>query len=153
MKMKKFTLICILLVSFILSTHLYAQLPHAQVRGGYYTDAEEFFLGAGLNVSLLVFSVVPNFEYLILDTGDWYTINLDGQYDILPLPGIGGYVGAGAGYHFIKPEGFDTESKFAVNILAGVRAKLIPLKPFLQAKYVIISDVDNQFVVMVGINL
>lgn len=34
----------------------------ADIRGGYYTDAEEFFLGGGLRIGLVAFEVIPNFE-------------------------------------------------------------------------------------------
>lgn len=130
-----------------------ANLISPQVRGGYYTDAEDFFLGAGVDIGLALFSVVPNFEYLFIDNGSFYSINVDGRFDILPLPGISGYLGGGVGSTFIKPKDFDTESKFTINVLIGVQAKALPLSPFAQIKYAIINNVDDQIALTVGIHL
>jgi hypothetical protein len=146
-----------LLVSlFLLLSYNYraeADLVSPQVRGGYYTEAEDYFLGAGVDFDLMLFSVVPNFEYLFIDNGSFYSINIDGQFELLPLPGIAGYLGGGVGSTFIKPKDLDTKSKFTYNVLIGIQVKALPFSPFAQIKYAIIKDVDDQIALTVGIHL
>lgn len=140
------------LITLFSNNHVLAQSISPQVRGGYYSDLEKYFIGAGLDVGVLVFTIVPNFEYVFVDDGSFYSLNIDGQYNIIPAPAIAGYVGGGAGYTYIKPDGGDGESKFVLNILGGVQIQRIPLKPFAQVKYAIISDIDNQLVLTIGIH-
>ncbi len=148
----KSVLMVVLLTTLFSNNHVQAQSISPQVRGGYYFDLEEYFIGAGLDISALVFTIVPNFEYIFVDAGSFYSLNIDGQYDIIPLPAIAGYVGGGVGYDYIKPDSGDSEAKFVLNILGGVQTKRIPLKPFAQVKYAIISDIDNQLVLTIGIH-
>ena len=141
-----------LFITLFSNNHAQSQSISPQVRVGYYSDLEEYFIGAGLDISVLIFTVVPNFEYVFVDEGNFYSLNIDGQYDVFPLPTIAGYVGGGAGYVFVKPDGGDSESRFVLNIIGGVQAKRIPLKPFAQVKYAIISDIDNQLILTIGIH-
>jgi hypothetical protein len=111
----------------------------ADVRGGYYTDAEKFFLGGGLRVGLAGFEIVPNFEYVFVDNATLYTVNADGQFNLFPF-GLGSvWVGGGLGLMGLGFEGSDTKTKGLVNLFAGVGLNVI-LKPFAQVKYVITDE-------------
>lgn len=120
----------------------------ADVRGGYYTDAEEFYLGGGLRIGVVGFEIVPNFEYVFVDNATLYTLNADGQWNLLPF-GLGSvWIGGGLGLMGVGVKGFDTKTKGIGNLFAGVGLNVI-LKPFAQAKY-IIGD-QNQGVLTLGV--
>jgi len=133
------------------SPQLYGQSTDIRVYGGYYTESSDLFLGGGLGVNVLMLTVVPNFEYVFLDKGTFYTANLDGHLDILPLPGFTGWLGGGFAYIFAKPENGESVTRGGFNLIAGFGADVIPLSPFIQAKYVFTNK--NQFVIAIGIRL
>jgi hypothetical protein len=121
------------------------------LRGGYYQEAEDFFLGAGLNFNLLFFTAVPNFEYVFVSGGDFYTINLDGYVTVLPLVAGSGWLGGGFVLSSAKPSGGESDVSGGVNLLAGFGLDKIPLKPYAQLKYIIADN--SQFVIGVGVRL
>lgn len=126
------------------------------LRGGVYTDAEEPFVGGEILFPIDgSFFLNPNLEYVLIDNGDFYTINLDFHYDFWSQRNLSAWVGAGAA--LIQTEldpprgrgqGVD-ETDFGVNLLAGVGASRGVLRPYLQGK-VVLSD-DSEFVVAVGL--
>jgi hypothetical protein len=120
----------------------------ADIRGGVYTDPEDFFLGGGLRIGVAGFEVIPNFEYVFVSNATRYTLNVDGQWNLLPF-GLGSaWVGGGLGLMGVGIEGFDTNTDGLINLFAGVGLNVI-LKPYAQAKY-IISD-SNQGVLSLGV--
>lgn len=127
-----------------------AQLIGPFVHGGYYVDQKDFFLGAGVDIGVLMLHAVPNFEYVFVDQANYYTLNIDGHWDILSLPGIVGYIGGGLATVSMKPRDGETGAYGGFNLIAGVKAKLLPLNPFLRAKYLFAQN--NQFVLAVGIH-
>ena len=115
-----------------------------QATGGWYTRDDNFFLGAGLRMGLGTITVIPNGEWIFLDRGTSYTLNLDGTLNVLPL-GVGsGYVGAGVGLLTVNPESGSSTTDTAVNLIAGFGLNVIPLKPFAQFKYVMVSGEDQR---------
>jgi hypothetical protein len=113
-----------------------------QATGGWYTQDNNFFLGAGLRMGFGTITVIPNGEWIFLDSGTSYTLNLDGTLNVLPL-GVGsGYVGAGVGLLTVDPKNGSSNTDTAVNLIAGFGLNAIPLKPFAQFKYVVVSGDD-----------
>jgi hypothetical protein len=152
MKMKR--LFSIFLIVFLIAVFNFestAQSISPTIRAGYYTEGDgNFFAGAGLGIGVLMFEVVPNAEYVFVSGGNYYTVNIDAHFDILPLPMINTWIGAGYALSFVKPENFDTQSNSGLNLIAGVGlSDKIPLSPYIMAKYVITET--NQFVIAAGI--
>lgn len=120
------------------------------VRGGFYSDAESGFLGAELLTGLTrSWYLNPNFEYVFVDDGDLYTLNLDAHYDFPTRSPF--YLWAGGGPAVIfSDNGFEDETDIGLNLLAGVGfGKGQALRPYVQGK-VVISD-DTEAVLGVGI--
>ena len=119
------------------------------LRGGQYTDVNEWFLGGGADLGAILFKFSPNFEYVFVDNAKLYTLNLDVTYTVLPLAAADVWAGAGYVVRWVQPDGGDTVSQGGINLLAGAGMGLIPLKPFAQLKYSYVSG-DNEFVWMLG---
>jgi hypothetical protein len=122
------------------------------VRLGYYTDAEEPFIGAELLFRLapaLYFN--PNVEAVLVDNGRYVTLNADAHYD-LPTGSRRTFVWLGGGLAIVNvdpegPENGDTD--FGLNLLAGLGLRRGRVLPYVQAK-VIVKD-SSEFVIGVGI--
>jgi len=119
------------------------------VRGGQYTDVNDWFLGGGVDVGAVLFKGSPNFEWVFIDNAKLYTLNLDVTYTILPLGAADVWIGAGYVIRWVQPDGGDTLSQGGINLLVGGGLGLIPLKPFAQLKYSHVSG-DDEFVWMIG---
>ena len=124
------------------------------VRGGYYTDAEEGFLGVDLLMQIqdTRWFFNPNIEYVFVDPGDLATLNLDVHYD-LDTDNDDLYIWLGGGPAIIfrddaHPRG-DDETDLGLNLLGGVGWQLESIVPYVQAK-AIIAD-DNEVVLAVGV--
>lgn len=119
--------------------------------GGVQTNGNnDFLLGAGLRFSLASITVIPNGEYYFVDSGTFYTLNVDATMSVLPLGVASGYIGAGLGMLTYDPEFGDSNTNSGVNILAGVGLNAVPMKPFAQLKYVF-TDGDDPIVFSAGI--
>ena len=113
------------------------------VSGGWYSDGiEDFFLGAGARVSLGGITVSPNAEWIFVESGSAYTLNVDGTLPVLPLGVASVYVGGGLGLFTIDPEGGDSDTETGINVIAGAGLNAVPLKPFAQFKYVFLDGDD-----------
>jgi hypothetical protein len=113
-----------------------------QASGGWYTESEEFFLGAGARFGLGTITIIPNAEWLFVDSGSAYTLNVDGTLSVIPLGIANGYVGAGLGWFTFDPEFGDGDTETVVNLIAGVGFNAVPLKPFGQFKWVVMDGED-----------
>lgn len=120
-----------------------------EARGGFYTQNDDLFLGAGVRVGLPFLTFVPNVEYVFVSEGSLYTLNLDGQINILNLAVSSLWVGGGLARVHAKPEGGDSETKSGANLYAGFGLNAIVLKPYIQGKYII--NGDDQFVLALGL--
>jgi hypothetical protein len=90
-----------------------------QASGGYYTEHEAAFIGAGLHFGLATVSVVPNFEVEFIEKSFTYSLNVDGRMSVLPL-GVGsGYLGAGIGWWRNVPNHGSATTDTVWNLLAA----------------------------------
>jgi hypothetical protein len=120
-----------------------------QASAGWYTEGEDFFIGAGARLGFAGVTVIPNAEWLFVDSGSAYTLNLDGTMNVLPLGAANGYVGAGIGLFTVDPEFGDSNTDTAFNVIAGAGLNAVPLKPFAQLKWIVV-DGDDPLVFSVG---
>ncbi len=144
---KTIVILCVLLCG-LLPTQTQAIGPQFGIRGGIYENGSDFFLGVDAKVGLAMLNVVPNFEWIFVDKANAFTLNLDAQLTIFPIPIMDPYLGAGLGYYYVKPDNFDSTSDFAFNLIAGLGFNII-LDPFVQLKYIITDD--NTLVLAAGI--
>jgi hypothetical protein len=121
-----------------------------QATGGWYTDSNDMFLGAGARVGFGTITAIPNAEYLFVDNGKTWSLNLDGTMSVLPLGVASGYVGAGIGWMTTDPDRGDSNTETVFNLIAGAGLNALPLKPFGQFKYVL-KDGNDPFQFAVGI--
>lgn len=123
----------------------------AGVRAGYYTEAEEPFLGAELLVRLghrVYFN--PNFEYVFTENRKYYTMNADFHYDFPTDSRTFFWAGAGLALVRVDPENRqDTTTDAAANFLLGVGLSRGEVIPYLQAK--VIAKDNTEFVLAVGL--
>ena len=121
------------------------------VSGGLYSDGEDDFVaGAGARFGLGTISIVPNAEYIFVDRGTSYSLNVDATMNVLPLGAASGWLGAGLGIFTADPDGADSNTETVVNALAGIGLNAVPLKPYGQVKYVFV-DGNDPFVFSVGV--
>jgi hypothetical protein len=121
-----------------------------QATGGWYTDSNDMFLGAGARMGFGTITAIPNAEYLFVDNGKTWSLNLDGTMSVLPLGVASGYVGAGIGWMTTDPDRGDSNTETVFNLIAGAGLNALPLKPFGQFKYVL-KDGNDPFQFAVGI--
>jgi hypothetical protein len=113
-----------------------------QASGGWYTEHDAAFLGAGLRFELATVTVIPNLDWEFVD-GSWtYSLNVDGTMSVLPLAVGSGYVGAGIGWWRDDPRHGSHATDTVFNLLAGFGLNAVPLRPFAQLKYVVANGND-----------
>jgi hypothetical protein len=117
------------------------------VRVGLYED--DFYLGVDVLTEIAMLKANPNFEWVFIDGGDFYTLNLDAMINIFPFPAAHPYAGAGLAFLFAKPEGLESSNDLGLNLIAGA-SFTAPMKPFVHVKYIIAED-DDTFVIGGGI--
>jgi len=115
------------------------------IRAGIYADGSDFFLGGeylaslGSNVYLN-----PNIEFVLVDNGSMFTLNMDAHYDIPTRTNLYIWAGGGLGLIYFNPEGAgDSRTDAGLNILFGLgfitSSRLIP---YIQAKGIISDNSD-----------
>jgi hypothetical protein len=119
------------------------------VRGGLYSDADAGFLGAELLTGVTRdWFFNPNFEYVFVDDGHLYTLNLDAHYDLRTNNPYSLWIGGGPAVIFSEvdpPFGCrrcdsDSETDIGLNLLAGIGFwKRQAIRPYIQGK-VTLSD-------------
>jgi hypothetical protein len=132
-------------------------LAHAQidfgVRGGLYSDAEAGFLGAEVLTRLPVrgWFFNPNFEYVFVDDGSLYTLNLDAHYDLHTGSPYSVWLGGGAAVIFSEidpPLGCrrcdsQDDTNLGLNLLAGVGIwPRNAVRPYLQGKVTLSENTE-----------
>ncbi|NIR51357.1 hypothetical protein GWO43_22480 [candidate division KSB1 bacterium] len=153
MKLKYFSNGIILMFCFLLisSSSSNAQSGHLGVRGGYYTDAEEVFLGGEFLTQLAPrIYLNPNVEYIFVDNATFLTFNGDLHFDF-PTAGRNYFwVGGGFALAFFDPEGNrDSETDAGLNLLFGAGFPTGSVIPYVQAK-IILSESED-FVIGFGL--
>ena len=125
--------------------------PRFGVRVGYYTNAEDPFIGAEM-----LFRIVPeiyfnpNVEAVLVDNGRYLTVNGDFHYDFLARRRTFAWLGAGLAVLNTNPEGpAEGETDLGLNLLAGIGARRGRVIPYAQAKAILKSD--SEFVIGVGL--
>jgi hypothetical protein len=122
------------------------------IRAGIYADGSDFFMGgeylAGLGSNVYL---NPNIEFVLVDNGSMFTLNMDAHYDIPTKTNLYIWAGGGLGIIYFNPEGpSDSHTDAGLNILFGIgfitSSRLVP---YIQAKG-IISDNSN-FVLAFGL--
>ncbi len=148
--------VCVLGAAFVAASSLPANPVAADdvkfgVRGGYYTDVEEPFLGAEVLVPVahrLYFN--PNVEYVFVENGSYWTFNADFHYDFVVDRRAFLWLGGGLGVVRVDPEGADNgETDAAANFLGGIGFRTGSVIPYFQAK--LIAKSGTEFVVAFGL--
>jgi hypothetical protein len=125
--------------------------PKFGFRLGYYTEAEDPFIGAELLFRLapdLYFN--PNLEVVLVDNGRYLTANGDVHYDLPAGRRTFLWVGAGLAVLNRDPEGpAEGDTDLGLNLLAGIGARRGRVIPYAQAKVILKSD--TEFVIGVGL--
>ncbi len=121
----------------------------ATLRAGYYTEHHDVFLGTGLKLNITTISISPNLEYVFINNGDFYTLNLDGHLNLLSPPATSLWIGLGLARLYLNPDAGTSTRESGMNLLAGFGLKMFPLRPYIQGKYIIADNA--QFVIGVGI--
>lgn len=121
------------------------------VRGGYYTDIGEPFVGAELLTRIgnrIYFN--PNFEYVFVENATYFTLNGDFHYDFPVGSDVYVWAGAGLGWSSFDFEGEDnSDNDLVANLLAGAGVNAGGVIPYVQFK-LIIQD-DTEFAIAVGL--
>ena len=123
------------------------------VRGGYYKEQKKPYIGGGINVKIISITFAPNIEYVFVDSGQYYTLNLDGHFNIVSPPGTSLWLGGGLGRLYVKPDGGETSKKTVYNFYGGFGLDALPLDPYIQAKFILSKNLTTQLVLSVGIRL
>jgi len=125
--------------------------PKFGVRVGYYTEAEDPFIGAEL-----LFRIVheiyfnPNVEVVLVDNGRYLTANGDFHYDFYSRRRTFLWLGAGLAVLNRDPEGpAEGDTDLGLNLLGGIGARRGRVIPYAQAKVILKSD--TEFVIAVGL--
>lgn len=117
-----------------------------EVRAGFYSDAEEGFVGGGVLAPMSSFWYFnPNMEWVFVESVDYFTVNADFHRDLNPGDGPAVWLGGGPALVVVDrdpptfPSENDTDVDLGVNLLGGVGGKYGAVRPFGQAK-VLFSD-------------
>jgi len=121
------------------------------IRGGYYFDLEEPFLGGELITRVarrIYFN--PNVEWVFVENLRYMTFNADFHYDFPTRGSNFVWAGAGLGLLYADPEGPDnSDTDPALNLLAGIGFRTGELIPFFQAKLIV--NGGSEFVLAFGL--
>jgi hypothetical protein len=120
-----------------------------QATGGYYTESDDTFLGAGARFKLATVTLIPNAEWLFESNANVYTLNIDGTLNVLPMAVATGYVGGGLGFFTSKPDHGSSNTDTVLNLIAGAGFNEFPFKPFAQLKW-LIGTGNNPVAFMIG---
>jgi hypothetical protein len=147
----------LIFVSVILMLLLFAQIPamadvHFGVRTGYYTNAEDAFVG-GEFITPITKQVFfnPNVEYVFYDPGNYMTLNGDFHYDFATRGTAMVWAGGGLGLRYKELNGAsDSNWNAGLDLLFGLGLRTSNgLIPYVQGK-AFLAD-DNEFSIGFGL--
>ena len=119
------------------------------VRGGFYLDQDEPFVGAHVVHKIQrgwMFN--PNFEYVLVERGSLFTINADLHYDLPSRSATIFWLGGGLGISHFSEQNFNNTDT-GLNLLMGASFGRRGAIPFVQVK-VRVED-DSQLVLGGGV--
>lgn len=132
------------------------------VRGGYYTDIEEPFVGAEVLTHVgHRFYFNPNFEWIFVEglpaargrpgeNAKYFTLNGDFHYDFPTGKNVYVWAGAGLGWsYFDTDRRGDGDNDLVVNLLTGLGFNAGGVIPYVQGKLMIQEDLE--FAIGVGL--
>ena len=121
------------------------------VRGGYYTDIGEPFVGIELLTPVahrVYFN--PNFEYVFVENAHYFTLNGDFHYDFPVAKDVYLWAGAGLGWSHFDFEGpGESDDNLVLNLLTGAGVNAGGVIPYVQFK-LIVQD-NTEFAIAVGL--
>jgi hypothetical protein len=121
------------------------------LRGGYYFDTSEPFLGAEVIMPVarrIYFN--PNVEWVFVEDTTFLTFNADFHYDFPTRGSTFVWAGAGFGLLYADPEGTDnSDTDPALNLLAGVGFRTGGVIPYFQAKMIL--NGGSEFAIAFGV--
>jgi hypothetical protein len=122
------------------------------IRGGVYTEQDNPFVGAELlSHAGGNFYFNPNAEYVFIDSGQFWTFNFDGHYDLMGKDSPYIWIGAGLAVSYFNPEGSGgSDTNANANLLAGIGFRTSGrVVPYIQVK--LITSDPSEFVAAGGI--
>ena len=123
------------------------------IRGGIYNDADAGFLGAELLTDFFVrgWYFNPNVEYVFVDNGDLWTLNLDAHYDLRTGAPFNFWLGGGPALIFRSTEEVcrrgncedEDETDIGLNLLAGLGfMPRAAIRPYIQGKVILTDETE-----------
>ena len=109
-----------------------------ELRGGYYSDVDEGFVGGGLLTSMgSGWDFNPNLEWVLVENADYMTVNGDVHYDFTrdsSAPAV--WAGGGVALLHTETDGprSVSDTDLGMNLFGGIGAKHGSVRPFFQVK-------------------
>jgi hypothetical protein len=120
------------------------------IRLGSYTDNSDFFVGVDGKFNVLGLNADPSIEYVFVDDATLMTFNLDALVDVIHLPVISGWLGAGVGLMYFDTDASDSSTDPVANLIAGFGINVL-FNPYVMAKW-IFADNNDGFVISAGVH-
>ena len=120
------------------------------IRLGAYTDNSDFFVGVDGKFNVLGLNADPSIEYVFVDDATLMTFNLDALMDVIQLPKVSGWLGAGVGLMYFDTDESDSSTDPILNLIAGVGVNVL-FNPYVMAKW-IFADNNDGFVICAGVH-
>jgi len=150
---RRFAFLAVLGITALLFTtsNATAGLVGWGVAGGKYGgDLDSYFGQGGLYFSAAAITIHPNAEYIFTDNATTWSLNADARLTVLPLVAASGWLGAGLGRLTVDPDNGEKSHDTTINLLAGIGLNAVPLKPYLEGKYML-KNGNDPFGLMVGV--
>ena len=119
------------------------------IRGGIYNDADAGFLGAELLTDFFArgWYFNPNVEYVFVDDGDLWTLNLDAHYDLRTGKPFNFWLGGGPALIFRSSDcercDNNDDTSVGLNLLAGMGfMPRAPIRPYIQGKLILSDETE-----------
>ena len=90
-----------------------------QAAGGWYTESDEFYLNAGAAFGAGSIRIIPNADWVFVESGSLWSLNVDATMSVLPLAVANIYAGGGLGWVTSDPENGESDTQTVVNLIAG----------------------------------
>jgi len=114
---------------------------------GYYLDAEEPYVGLAVEFPIgNGWRLSPGIEYVFVDDGDLYALNVDFIYDFEFEGGITFWAGAGPALVVADYEDDGVtidDTDLGLDVLGGVSFDAGAIDPFLQVKFTFADDTET----------